>query len=291
LYDYGARFYDPQLVQFVSQDPVREYLQPYAYVGWNPVRYTDPTGMFVGLGGEMAAMSQAMPIQSFFYHNIATSDFASVMQYRGIGYGGFNGPAGGGRGGGLGFVGGGLRAGSAEGQAVTLAAMLTGILGGDGRAFASAASEAIRAGFGFSYDLEGGAGSVSVDPVGEGAAQGYAVSLSPHDGSVGPTVEGVMTGAAIMAAGGAIAWTGGVLAQAGMADLSHLSSAVGAQSGIGVALVPLAMIGDSMLLTIGGGALLFGSGFLIGVGINDYLLAPALGTPTVWAGYSHLKGN
>ena len=49
LYDYGARFYDPQLVQFVSQDPVREYVQPYAYVGWNPVRWTDPTGMYSNL--------------------------------------------------------------------------------------------------------------------------------------------------------------------------------------------------------------------------------------------------
>jgi len=45
-YDYGARFYDPQLVQFVSQDPVQEYVSPYAYVRWNPVRWTDPTGMF-----------------------------------------------------------------------------------------------------------------------------------------------------------------------------------------------------------------------------------------------------
>ena len=45
LYDYGARWYDPQLARFTSQDPVREYMNPYAYVKWNPVKFVDPTGM------------------------------------------------------------------------------------------------------------------------------------------------------------------------------------------------------------------------------------------------------
>jgi RHS repeat-associated protein len=51
LYYYGARFYDPRLASFLTHDPVREYSNPYAYVGWNPVSRTDPTGMFFGHGG------------------------------------------------------------------------------------------------------------------------------------------------------------------------------------------------------------------------------------------------
>ncbi len=43
-YYYGARFYDPRIASFLTQDPVREYINQYAYVGWNPMRYTDPTG-------------------------------------------------------------------------------------------------------------------------------------------------------------------------------------------------------------------------------------------------------
>jgi len=51
LYYYGARFYDPRIANFVTTDPVREYMNPYAYVGWNPVKFTDPTGMLGGSWG------------------------------------------------------------------------------------------------------------------------------------------------------------------------------------------------------------------------------------------------
>jgi RHS repeat-associated protein len=44
--DYGARFYDPRIAHFLSQDPAGEYTNPYAYVAWNPVMRTDPSGMF-----------------------------------------------------------------------------------------------------------------------------------------------------------------------------------------------------------------------------------------------------
>jgi RHS repeat-associated protein len=46
LYDYGARTYDPRIARFLTHDPVREYMNPYAYVAWNPVKFVDPTGMF-----------------------------------------------------------------------------------------------------------------------------------------------------------------------------------------------------------------------------------------------------
>jgi RHS repeat-associated protein len=57
LYDYGARFYAPRIARFVSTDPVREYMNPYAYVAWNPVMRTDPTGMTGDLWGTAVGFS------------------------------------------------------------------------------------------------------------------------------------------------------------------------------------------------------------------------------------------
>jgi RHS repeat-associated protein len=44
LYDYGARFYDPRVANFLTEDPARHGVS--AYAAWNPVMFTDPTGMF-----------------------------------------------------------------------------------------------------------------------------------------------------------------------------------------------------------------------------------------------------
>ena len=46
LYNYRARFYDPQLGRFYAIDPAGQYASPYLYVGNNPINLFDPTGMF-----------------------------------------------------------------------------------------------------------------------------------------------------------------------------------------------------------------------------------------------------
>ena len=53
LYYYGARYYDPGIGRFITPDPGQpdlndpQTLNPYVYCVNNPLRYVDPTGMFV----------------------------------------------------------------------------------------------------------------------------------------------------------------------------------------------------------------------------------------------------
>ncbi|MBN2657732.1 MAG: RHS repeat-associated core domain-containing protein [Spirochaetales bacterium] len=45
LYYFNARWYDPQLGRFITEDPVKDGLNWFSYVANNPLRYTDPTGL------------------------------------------------------------------------------------------------------------------------------------------------------------------------------------------------------------------------------------------------------
>jgi RHS repeat-associated protein len=52
LYDYGARWYDPQIGRFLAADSIvpnpgdSQALNRYMYVAGNPLKYTDPSGHF-----------------------------------------------------------------------------------------------------------------------------------------------------------------------------------------------------------------------------------------------------
>jgi uncharacterized protein RhaS with RHS repeats len=45
LYYFNARWYDPELGRFITEDPIKDGLNWFAYVNNNPLRYVDPTGL------------------------------------------------------------------------------------------------------------------------------------------------------------------------------------------------------------------------------------------------------
>ncbi|WP_333597085.1 RHS repeat-associated core domain-containing protein [Chryseobacterium flavum] len=52
MYDYGARFYMPDIGRFGTIDPLAEKYpdtSPFTYVANNPIKYTDPTGMWIDI--------------------------------------------------------------------------------------------------------------------------------------------------------------------------------------------------------------------------------------------------
>jgi len=46
LYYYRARYYNPAMKRFISEDPIQSGINFYAYVGNNPVNYIDSLGLF-----------------------------------------------------------------------------------------------------------------------------------------------------------------------------------------------------------------------------------------------------
>ena len=51
LYDFGARFYDPDSGMWLQQDPLMQFHSPYTYCGNNPIRWRDPFGLWTEIEG------------------------------------------------------------------------------------------------------------------------------------------------------------------------------------------------------------------------------------------------
>jgi len=48
MFDFHARFYDPQLGRWFTPDPAYQFDNPYLGIGNNPVKYIDPDGEWIG---------------------------------------------------------------------------------------------------------------------------------------------------------------------------------------------------------------------------------------------------
>jgi len=60
LYYYNARWYDPELGRFITEDPAKDGLNWYTYVRNNPLKYTDPTGMWVQALPQLVDLGKAL---------------------------------------------------------------------------------------------------------------------------------------------------------------------------------------------------------------------------------------
>jgi len=83
LYYYRARYYDPEIGRFISEDPLGFYAGSnfYAYVENNPILFADPTGednfIYHGIQAFQAAMRQDMSFGDslVFGYDVAAFDF------------------------------------------------------------------------------------------------------------------------------------------------------------------------------------------------------------------------
>ena len=53
------RYYDPSSARFISEDPIRDGLNWYAYCGGNPIKYADPSGLVIKLVGTEDEMQKS----------------------------------------------------------------------------------------------------------------------------------------------------------------------------------------------------------------------------------------
>ena len=90
LYYYKARFYSPSLGRFLQTDPIgtADDLNLYAYVGNNPVNFSDPTGLIAAeadmLIGKISDSSFGRGIQGVVDSNPSAGNFFGWMVSKGL---------------------------------------------------------------------------------------------------------------------------------------------------------------------------------------------------------------
>ncbi len=75
MFDFGSRFYDPQLGRWFTPDPAEQFHNPYLAMGNNPVMYVDPDGEFIFL----APIAAAVLLPTFTITAAATITAATIV--------------------------------------------------------------------------------------------------------------------------------------------------------------------------------------------------------------------
>ncbi|MGL1900705.1 MAG: hypothetical protein OCC49_01125 [Fibrobacterales bacterium] len=80
MYYFGARYYDPHTLQWMSTDPLFEFNSPYSYVGGNPLRLIDPDGKDAILTKNDVDNTITIESTIFIYGDEASADVAEQIQ-------------------------------------------------------------------------------------------------------------------------------------------------------------------------------------------------------------------
>ncbi|MCC5870560.1 MAG: RHS repeat-associated core domain-containing protein [Gammaproteobacteria bacterium] len=97
LIHMGGRVYDPEIGRFLSPDPFVQYpgsaqgMNRYAYVGNNPLSYTDPSGYFIKKFGKALAIVAAVVIPNPIVAGAVAGFLASGGQLKGAIFGAIGG--------------------------------------------------------------------------------------------------------------------------------------------------------------------------------------------------------
>jgi len=286
LYYYGARFYDPRIARFVTEDPVREYMNPYAYVAWNPVKFTDPTGMFGLVGLSIALALNAGPNGPAGPPNpeqILKRDFAVTLLMRGLGKG-HGGEVGGVA---LTSINAALKGGSKVGFIVAGLALLSGQQFTVGGVTVSLNSSGV--GQAITNALASFMGSSFV-PSAATVPENF-----PDPGVAHPSAQDTATGLTGTAAGAAIFTTGGIFLRGALGGAGHIGPNAAqimntAGPGGGLLAVISGLSDAALMAELGLGFALVGA-FTAGAFINDYAIAPSFGTPTEVQAVQYIGGQ
>ncbi|MBF0762525.1 RHS repeat-associated core domain-containing protein [Dysgonomonas mossii] len=87
LYDYSARYYESAIGRFTSVDPLAEKyysISPYTYVKNNPLKYTDPTGMYVSeesVGAWLNAAFRTYTLLEIYQRNNTNGQYDQAISY------------------------------------------------------------------------------------------------------------------------------------------------------------------------------------------------------------------
>lgn len=87
LYDYSARYYESAVGRFTTVDPLAEKYyswSPYAYVMNNPLKYTDPTGMYVSeesVGAWVNAAFRTYILLEIYQRNNTNGQYDQAISY------------------------------------------------------------------------------------------------------------------------------------------------------------------------------------------------------------------